>query len=270
MAPVTSPPAPDGSPSRWSPLSHVLVHGPSEALLTDPPIARAQADVLIEWLRSRKVALRYIYLTHAHFDHFGTTNYLRRTFPDAVVVASRAVLDRIARETPNGQVSQRYRAFFGSDLPPEPVTVHGTPVPGTGLELDGRRVFSVDVGHSDTDDTTVLHVPDLGLVVAGDVVYNNVHQYLGETRDGGLESWQHALDQVADLRPDIVVAGHKDPRRGDDPTTIDDTRRYLDRVAPVIDRTGDAVHFFQDVKAIDPDRVNPWAIWLGALRLFPR
>ena len=36
----------------------------------------------------------------------------------------------------------------------------------------------VEVGHTDTDDTTVLHVPDLDLVVAGDVIYNGVHMYL--------------------------------------------------------------------------------------------
>jgi len=39
----------------------------------------------------------------------------------------------------------------------------------------------VEVGHTDTDDTTVLHVPAIGLVVAGDAAYNGVHQLLAES-----------------------------------------------------------------------------------------
>jgi hypothetical protein len=64
MVPAASPPLPDGNPSQWSPLSHTLIFGQREALLTDPPITRAQADAVADWLRRHDVALRYIYLTH--------------------------------------------------------------------------------------------------------------------------------------------------------------------------------------------------------------
>lgn len=43
----------------------------------------------------------------------------------------------------------------------------------------------IDVGHSDTDDTSVLHVPELEPAVAGDVVYNGVPQFLVESGHGG-------------------------------------------------------------------------------------
>ncbi|MGP2440926.1 MBL fold metallo-hydrolase [Streptomyces sp. JW3] len=268
MVPAASPPAPDGGPSRWSSLSHTFVHGPTEALLTDPPITRAQADALTEWVKAQGVPLRYIYLTHAHADHFLTTNHLLRSFPEATVVATGQTLARIARETPGGRISERYTGFFGDALPEPPVTVHGTAVPAAGLELDGHQLFAVAVGHSDTDDTSVLHVPSLGLVVAGDVVYNNTHQYVGEGRDGGLDAWHRALDAVAGLDPRVVIAGHKDTRRPDLPSDIDETRRYLDTAAAVLDRAGDATEFFNALKERYPDRVNPWAIWLSARRLF--
>ncbi|WP_305783194.1 MBL fold metallo-hydrolase [Symbioplanes lichenis] len=268
MVPVAGPPAPDGGPSQWSTLSHTVIHGPTEALLTDPPITRAQADALIDRVGRLGVPLRYIYLTHAHADHFLTTNYLLRRFPEATVVASAAVLARIARETPEGKISERYAGFFGDALPETPVTVHGSVFPAEGLKVDGEQLFSHEVGHSDTGDTTVLHVPALDLVVAGDVVYNNVHQFVGEGRDGGLDAWHKALDTVAGLRPRVVVASHKDTRRPDLPSDIDETRRYLDEAAAVLERSGDATEFFHGLKARCPDRVNPWAIWLSARRLF--
>ncbi|MEV7076309.1 MBL fold metallo-hydrolase [Streptomyces sp. NPDC093990] len=269
MVPAASPPAPDGCPSQWSSLSHTLIYGPSEALLTDPPITQGQADALIRWLEGRHVSLRYIYLTHGHADHYLTTNYLLRHFPDATAVATGETLARIRRETPNGQTSERYISFFGDVLPEPPITVNGTAIADAGLELDGQPLFAVEVGHSDTDDTSVLHVPSLDLVVAGDVVYNNVHQYVGEGRDGGLEAWHRALDAVADLHPRFVVASHKDTRRGDSASDIDETRRYLDAAASVLGKASDATQFFNALKEQYPERVNPWAIWLSARRLFP-
>ncbi|MCX5262372.1 MBL fold metallo-hydrolase [Streptomyces canus] len=63
------------------------------------------------------MALRYIFVTHAHFDHFASTNYLLRRFPDVTVVASDAVLTGIARQTPGGVLAGVYRDIFGDALP---------------------------------------------------------------------------------------------------------------------------------------------------------
>jgi glyoxylase-like metal-dependent hydrolase (beta-lactamase superfamily II) len=268
VVPVTAPPGPDDGPTLWSPLSHTLIYGENEALLTDPPVIREQADTLITWVESHDVALRYIYLTHAHLDHFATTNYLLRRFPDVTVVASDAVLTSIARQTPGGVLAGTYRNIFGDALPEPPLTVEGSVFPAGGLLLDGHELVAHEVGHSDTDDTSVLHVPALDLVVAGDVVYNNVHQYLGEGRDGGLEAWHQALDKVAALNPRFVVAGHKDPQRGNPASDIDETRRYLDDGASVLEQSTNRAEFFHAMKQRYPERVNPWAIWLSALQLF--
>jgi hypothetical protein len=46
---------------------------------------------------------------------------------------------------------------------------------GNVIDLEGHNLIVVEVGHSDTDHTTILHVPSAGLVVAGDVAYNDVH-----------------------------------------------------------------------------------------------
>ncbi len=43
-------------------------------------------------------------------------------------------------------------------------------VPADGFSVDGAKIVVVEVGHSDGDNTTVLHVPSIGLVVAGVVI----------------------------------------------------------------------------------------------------
>ena len=74
----------------------------------------------------------------------------------------------------------------------------------------------------------MLHVPEMGLLVAGDVVYNGVHLYLTESGGvTGIDEWLAALDTAEALNPATVIAGHKDPRAFDNPSQIQATRRYL-------------------------------------------
>jgi len=92
----------------------------------------------------------------------------------------------------------------------------------------------VPLGHTDMDDTTCLHVPSIGLVVAGDAAYNGVHQYLGETDAAGRREWLAALDTNRVARPARGDRGPKRAENADDPRIIDESRQYLrdfDRLA---------------------------------------
>jgi glyoxylase-like metal-dependent hydrolase (beta-lactamase superfamily II) len=55
-------------------------------------------------------------------------------------------------------------------------------------------------------DSTSLHVPDLGLIVSGDVAYNHWHIYVGATTPGSRAEWIAALDKLAALSPAAVVS----------------------------------------------------------------
>src|SRR5262249_10925540 len=63
--------------------------------------------------------------------------------------------------------------------------------------------------------TTDIHVPSIGLVVAGDVVYNGVYSYLFESADSGREKWLSALDIVERLAPRHLVADTSGRSGGD-------------------------------------------------------
>jgi hypothetical protein len=96
---------------------------------------------------------------------------------------------------------------------------------------------------------------------------NNVHQYLAETPNGGLEGWHRALDTVDSRRPARVVAGHKNAARDDAPANIGETRRYLDDAARLLATGPSRTEFFSAMLTMDPDRVSPFTVWLNAARL---
>ncbi|QRP45764.1 MBL fold metallo-hydrolase [Amycolatopsis sp. FDAARGOS 1241] len=265
--PIHALPPAAGTQPQWSPLSHTLVFGPTEAALVDPPLTLAQARSLADWVEAFGKRLAHIYITHWHADHWLSTGELARRFPGVTVHASAATVDRMVKNTPDGVPAGTWAQWFPGQLPANPIPVLARPVPAGGFTVDGHTLVAVDAGHSDTDDTTVLHAPSIGLVAAGDVVYNNVHQYLAETTGGGMEAWHRALDVVESLRAVNVVAGHKDPARDDSPTNIGNTHAYLDHAANLLATQPTRAEFYAGMVKLYPERINPYTVWLSASRL---
>ncbi|MEO3874130.1 MBL fold metallo-hydrolase [Nonomuraea sp. B12E4] len=166
--------------------------------------------------------------------------------------------------------SGRRKTFWTNLFPGQipDVQVSAELLPAGGLTLEGHQLRPIEVGHSDCDDSTVLHVPALGLVIAGDVAYNNVHQYLADGGlDGGIDAWLRAIDTVRALQPSAVIAGHKDPTRTDDPAILDETAEYLRTARRVLAEKPTPHTFFDEMTRHNPDRLNPGTVWLNAQRL---
>lgn len=61
--------------------------------------------------------------------------------------------------------------------------------------------------HTDTDSTTCLHAPSIGLAIYGDALYNDVHPHLGESDAKGRKEWIAALDTIESLKSVAAIAG---------------------------------------------------------------
>jgi glyoxylase-like metal-dependent hydrolase (beta-lactamase superfamily II) len=253
---------PDGSPLISSPVSSVLVLGQQEAVLVDPPFTYEQIDRVADWIERSGKRLAYIYATHGHGDHWFGTARLLECFPGAVAYATEKTIAMMHRQATTGR-AQVWDVDFPGLIPDSPVVFQAT----EGFELEGHRFEVIEVGHTDTDDTTVLHVPSIGLVVAGDVAYNGVHQYVLESRRDGFKTWLDALDIVETLRPKAVVAGHKNRELPDDPAIVGQTRQYLLDAQRLLDEKPTPREYFDRMLALYPDRLNPGPVWYGALGL---
>jgi glyoxylase-like metal-dependent hydrolase (beta-lactamase superfamily II) len=252
----------------FQPISSTLIFGDTDSVLVDPPMTTEQAQQVAEWIDKSGKRLRHIYITHGHGDHwFGTAPLLER-YPDVSVFASPGTIEVMRYNASPAARSGVWDKNFPNQIP-EARVVATTP-PGDVFELEGNELRIVEVGHTDTDNTTVLHVPPIGLVVAGDVVYNGAHQYLVEAPNGGFEQWIKALDLVAGLQPRYVVAGHKKDALEDDPKAIAETRRYLEDAERTSRDSSTALEFFDAMVKLYPGRLNRSALWFwGAQVLFP-
>src|ERR1700754_1015691 len=255
---------PDGSPIISSPVSSTLIFGEHDAVLVDPPFTYEQVSRIGDWIESFGKNLTVVYATHGHGDHWFGTDALLQRFPGAVAYATEGTIAMMHQQATEGR-AQMWDVDFPGQIPPSPVVYQ--PISVDGIKLEGHQLLAVEVGHTDTDDTTVLHVPSIGLVVAGDVVYNGVHQYLLESAHGGIKAWLQALSTVAALHPRTVVAGHKNKDLADDPKTISETRDYLLDAQRLLAGTPSPDDFFNHMTRLYPDRLNVGPVWYSALAL---
>jgi glyoxylase-like metal-dependent hydrolase (beta-lactamase superfamily II) len=261
-------PLPDGSTRMWSPITSTLILGRHAAVLVDPPLTIKQADEVGDWVAASGRRLAQIYITHGHGDHwFGALPLLER-FPGVTVRATEGTTKLMAAQNQPEFRADFWDRVFPGQLPAGELDV--TVADEAGFELEDLVLVPVEAGHTDTEATTMLHVPRIGLLVAGDVVYNGVHLYLTETGGvGGIDEWLAALDTAETLNPTTVIAGHKDPRALDDPSQIEATRRYLKDTRELLRSAQRAEDFYEGMLARHADRLNPGALWGAAITLFP-
>ena len=216
-------PKPFGEAFGFDPMTSTLIFGEYDAVLVDAMTTVAEAEALADWIA----------LHTATCDHL----YNARSFRPLLR------FERAARPFPgrprnsNGQNGERNAACFCS--PPWAAHPAGAglgrlprswslPSPMRATRSPSRATnCASSSGPHRLPLSTSLHVPSIDLIVAGDVVYNQCHMYVGDTTPESRKNWIAALDRLAALNPTMVVAGHKKPGAPDSPSTIQDTKRYL-------------------------------------------
>jgi glyoxylase-like metal-dependent hydrolase (beta-lactamase superfamily II) len=245
-----------------------LVSGETDAVLIDAQHIRTDVADLAEFIARAGKKLTTIYVTHGHADHWYGAGDLLATFPNARVVATAPVVEYInqAKEVE----AQQWAAMFG-DRVAKPTAVPET-LDGLTIELEGHELQIVEVGQGDIQPSTVVHIPDLDAVVAGDVVYNQTHAMLGLSGPGGWQRWLQSLDAIEKLSARMIVAGHRKPESSDYEANrmLDETRSYISDFAKGAQSLGSADELVQSMRSKYPDFGNRWTLHFSAQSWFSR
>ena len=265
---VTRDLAPGTKQLMWSPISSTLISGKRDAVLVDTFITVEQADILVKWVAASGKNLTTIYVTHGHGDHFFGIGALLDRFPNARAVATPDVVKLMRQQASPDVLTSFWNPLFPGQIPDRLVIAEE--LKPNVIDLEGQDLVVVEAGHTDTDYTTCLHVPSVGLVVAGDVVYNDVHLYLAESNAQTRREWIAALDKIESLNPRAVIAGHKRPGNDDSPRIIEETRQYIRDFDRVAGKTTTARGLYDEMLELYPDRINPGgALWFSARAVKP-
>src|SRR6516162_2497281 len=258
---------PGVSQAYFQAMASTLIFGARDAVLVDAFMTVKQANALADWVAARGKNLTTIYITHGHGDHWFGVGTLLERFPRARTVATPNVL-KVMRQNASPEFLKFWKAGLPDQIPDK--LVFAEELKGSVIDLEGHELVAVELGHTDTDCTTCLNVPSIGLVVAGDAAYNDVHLYLAESNVQKRREWISALDKIESLNPRAVVAAHKRPENDDNPRIIEETRQYIRDFDRLAGTTTTAQELYDKMLELYPNRVNPgWALWSSARAVKP-
>ena len=262
--PIVTPDRPSGvRETFFQALASTLIYGVRDAVLVDAFMTVKQANALADWVASKGKNLRTIYITHGHGDHWFAVGTLLERFPNARVVATPNTVKVMRQNASPEMLEGAWKPGFPGQIPTNLVIAEE--LKGNVIDLEGHELVALELGHTDTDRTTCLHVPSIGLVVAGDAAYNDVHLYLAESNAQNRQEWIAALDKIESLRPRAVVASHKRPENDDNPKILEETRQYIRDFDRLAQTTKTAQGLYDKMLELYPNRVNPgWALWSSA------
>lgn len=252
----------------FSPTTATLVLGPTEAILVDTGYTLDDVEEIASRLERSGRSLTTIYITHAHPDHYLGLEWLLNRFPHARAVAVPAVAGKIAQDLE--PTRKRWTVMFGG------LALDNSAVPesldGTVLPIDGEELKILTIGQGDIPHNTVVHIPAIDAVIAGDIVYNGINPFLAASGPQEWPQWIASVDEVAALSPRIVVAGHKRPELPDDDpaTSLGGTRAFIEAFINAIDDKDSARDVVRHLQSLFPDYGNPSALIGSAAAAFKR
>lgn len=204
-------------------VNSTMIVGERDILLIDPQFSLSEAHRLAAEILETKKRLVTIYSTHAHPDHLFGLAVLKQAFPDARVVALPATVNAAKTGWPARQ--KFWFPVYGNNIPgPEPVLPEELTEPV--LTLEGEQFpITGGVQGADGPGNSFVYVPPLKAVITGDIVFD--HVYFGVPRPAARENWLKTIDQIAALKPEIVIPGHEGPGATHDMRAIDWMKKYI-------------------------------------------
>ncbi len=223
-------------PGTWGFSNCGLVAADGEAVLVDTQFTLPLTQRLLAAVRAAAPGARVttVVTTHANGDHCWGNQLL----PDAVTIGSAATAQGVADEispealahlifaTPGGTALGAYlRRFFGHfdfagiDLSPPEQTFTGE----AQIAAGGTMMRLLEVGPAHTSGDVIVHVPDEGVLYAGDILFVDDHPVMWT---GPVSNWIAACERICETGARYVVPGH-DGSRGWTPIP-----RHRDRAAP--------------------------------------
>jgi glyoxylase-like metal-dependent hydrolase (beta-lactamase superfamily II) len=205
-------------------VNSVIIEGTHEVMLVDAQLTKTNAEKVLRQIQATGKPLSIIYITHEHADHFLGLEVFKEAYPRVRILANSRVADRI-----NNVYQAKIDKWMG--ILGSAATTHAVPISKYDedfIRFEDSRIEIIKGIQGDTNENTMLWLPWQRTLIAGDVVFNDMHVYTAETDADARARWLSSLKTIRALNPAVVIPGHSKSGAPLDATSaVTFTERYL-------------------------------------------
>ena len=204
-------------------VNSTLVVGDKEAMVIDAGFTRADALRIAANVLDSGKQLKTIYVSQVDPDYYFGVETLKEIFPLADVVSTPAVLEKINAKKA-GKVAF-WGPKMGANAPRSPVVPRA--LEGNTLTLDGQTI-EIRGTQGVLAHRPYAWIPSIQAVVGNIGVFGGMHVWTADTQTAAERAaWVAQLDDMAALKPALVVPGHMKAGTQVDASSITFTKDYL-------------------------------------------
>ena len=185
-------------------VNSTLVYGQKDAVVIDAGFTRADALRIAANVLDSGKQLTTIYVSQADPDYYFGVETLKKIFPQADVVTTPAVLEKLAPKMA-GKIAF-WGPKMGTNAPHTPVLPRA--LAGNTLTLEGQ-VIEIRGTQGVLAHRPYAWIPSAKAIVGNIGVFGNMHVWTADTQSAAERAaWVVQLDEMAALQPTLVVPGH--------------------------------------------------------------
>lgn len=238
----------------------VVVSGDKEAMVIDTGFTRADAYRIAANVLDSGKTLKTILVSNADPDYYFGVEVLKGIFPQADVVATPEVLDKIRAKLPAKLAF--WGPKMGANAPQQPVLPRA--LQGNSLSVDGEAV-ELRGTRGPLAHRPYVWIPSLRAIAGNVAVFGGLHVWTADTQQPAeRRAWLAQLDEMQALKPAVVVPGHMLPGSRMDASALSYTRDYLLRFDAESGRAANAGELIAAMKKAYPEAGLGIALDIGA------
>jgi len=193
-------------------------------MLVDAQLTKTSAERVLQEIKETKKPLSIIYITHEHADHFLGLEVFKEAYPGVRIIAGPAVVDRINKVYQ--EKIDKWKTILGSGANSQVVAIEQ--FDGNFITFESSKIEVLKNIQGDTDENTMLWIRGQRILIAGDVLFNDMHVYTAETDSKARGKWLNSLQTIRESKPSVVIPGHSKVGASlDASTAVDFTETYL-------------------------------------------
>lgn len=246
-----------------------VIAGPTECVVWDGHYKVSDGQRLADRIAASCKRLKAMVISHADHDHYMGAIAVLNRFPGTPVYMHASTLADFNERSARDLAAERRRP--NPEAPEQLVTPQ--PLPSSPLTVDGHHLEVIPglVGDVRKPASSVLWIPSLRAALVADLAFNGIHPWLGDSDRASRAAWRTSLQTIADLKPAIVVPGHKaDVDAPDSPDVLTFMRTYLEDFDRLMEAAATPDDLVKAMRDRYPDLKIPVLMATGARSQFKK